>query len=168
MGKVFRLTWELNLLLPCFGLLTSNSRIYSILIQPAGLASLNHRTIRQWIFRCNLKEKKRRPPIFSHLAVLFIYGVPVQADLQGGYGGKGHTVGAVALVPHNSLPAWTDTRLAKKYWETYQMSMNLCWLFSTIIKLTFYRYMTVTLSTNIYGKLNCFRIFSIRAAINQS
>ena len=45
MGKVFRLTLELSLLLPCFGL----SALYLRIGDPARrLASLNPGTVRQW------------------------------------------------------------------------------------------------------------------------
>ena len=41
-GKVFRLPWELNLLLPCFGLLALHSRIYwNSWPSLSGLTSLN-------------------------------------------------------------------------------------------------------------------------------
>ena len=72
-GKVFRLPWELNLLLSCFGILAMYSRIYwnswpslqawhpSTVYGRGQLGSIWLKT--SWL------------PAFSDLAILFIYGV---------------------------------------------------------------------------------------------
>ena len=78
-GKVFRLSWELNLLLSCFGLsaLYVLAHILKQLTQPAGLASFNRGTGTVLYDRGSvigsIWEKTRRPLPFTHLAVLFIY-----------------------------------------------------------------------------------------------
>ena len=85
MGKVNRLLnriepfavlfWGLGIVGTC-----TNAHILLQVTQPAGLVSLNHSTVRHWKVRFNL-QKKRRPPSFSHLDVLFIYDVYVFKNL---------------------------------------------------------------------------------------
>ena len=85
MYPVFRLPWELNLLLPCFGLSILHSCILKQLTQPVSLTSLNRGTGTVLYSRGQLGsiwEKKRQPPPFTHLAVLFFYGVIAFKYLQ--------------------------------------------------------------------------------------
>ena len=77
MGKVLRLTWELNRLLSCFGLLALylHINVMQKVTQPAGLHGIPqpwywHSTARQW--KVQLDKRHVGPPPFSHLAVLFI------------------------------------------------------------------------------------------------
>ena len=82
-GNVFRLPWEFNLLLSCFGL----SALYSAHCaytetadQPVGLASLNSGTGTVLYGRGQLGSiwlKTSRLPAISNLAILFIYGLSV-------------------------------------------------------------------------------------------
>ena len=82
MGKVFLLPWELILFLSFFELLALYPRIFwNKLIQPSGLSSLNSGTgtVPVLCGRGQIGsnwEKKRRPPPFTHLAVL-IYLLPL-------------------------------------------------------------------------------------------
>ena len=76
MGKVFHLTWELNLALPCFGVSALHSCILHILqqvTQPAGLASLNHCTVRQWKVRFNLTEVASPPSLFPSSCIIYLW-----------------------------------------------------------------------------------------------
>ena len=77
-AKCFVFTWELNLLLSCFGLSALYMRLYcnSWPCIPPGPASLNHGT--GTVLNASGKlgstwQKTCRPSPFSHLAFLFIY-----------------------------------------------------------------------------------------------
>ena len=81
MGKVFRLTWELNLLLSCFGLTAFCA--YNVTGDPARRPGI--RQLRYWDSTVygigklgSTWQKTRRPPPFSHLAVLFIYAEKIR------------------------------------------------------------------------------------------
>ena len=85
-GTVFHLPWEWNLLLPCFGLLPSNSHIYTETVGPAcrPICSIPqlwywHGTVQGSVFSIWLKTS--RLPAFSDLAVLFIYAYSVHNRL---------------------------------------------------------------------------------------
>ena len=87
MGKVFRLPWILNLLLSCA--LGSRHCIcaYTETVDPArqpGIPQpwLWHSTVYGSGQLGSIWEKKRQPPPFTHLAVLFFYGVIAFKYLQ--------------------------------------------------------------------------------------
>ena len=86
MGKVFRLTWELNLLLSCFRLSALYLCIYFNRRWPRPPAwHSSTMVLARYCTQCTSMycsgkldstwQKTRRPHTFSHLAVLFIYAV---------------------------------------------------------------------------------------------
>ena len=68
---VFRLPWELNLLLSCFWLSALYSRIYCNGDPHAGLASLNHGTVRQLRVRFNLREEASAPSLYPSYCIIY-------------------------------------------------------------------------------------------------
>ena len=80
-GNVFRLSWELNLLLPCFWALgIVLAHILTQLTQPAGLASFNIGTGRVLYGRGELgsilREDASGPCILPSCYIIFIYAPP--------------------------------------------------------------------------------------------
>ena len=78
MGKVFRPTWELNLLLSCFGLSALYSRINSTVTDdPArrpGITQLRYRhgTVWQWKVRFSLTEDSSAPSLFPSSCIIYL------------------------------------------------------------------------------------------------
>ena len=88
-GNVFRLPWELNLLLPCFGLSALYSRKYWNKQKSANTETADpacgitqqwywHGTVWQGLVRFNLTEDESATFI-SNLAILFIYAVTLKS-----------------------------------------------------------------------------------------